>query len=271
MIDTHCHINIMVQKKPDQRMTEEMLAQCDAIVVRAHAAGVQQLITVGTSVAESRNCILLAQRYSTVSATIGVHPCDSVTQDGPLAVGQIVSELEQLLSTAEPHIVAIGEIGLDYYHQPYDAAHQKEVFIAQLELALRWNKPVVIHIRDAGVDALAVLRHYKDRLRGVVHCFSLDLAAAEELISWGWMIGIDGPVTYPKNSALREIVARVSLDGVLLETDAPFLPPQSLRGKSNCPSNLGIIADEIARVRGVSREEIIAATTANAQKLFNLL
>jgi len=270
MIDTHCHINIMVQKKPDQLMTEEMLAQCDAIVVRAREAGVRQLITVGTSVAESRNCILLAQRYPEISATIGVHPCDSVTQEGPLAVEKIVSELEKLLSDAESHIVAIGEIGLDYYHQPYDAVHQKEVFIAQLELALRWNKPVVIHIRDAGDDALSLLRQYKDRLRGVVHCFSLDRAAAEEIISWDWMIGIDGPVTYPKNNALRDIVAHVPFKGLLLETDAPFLPPQSLRGKPNCPSNLGIIAAEIARARGVSLEEVISITTANAQALFRL-
>jgi TatD DNase family protein len=270
MIDTHCHINIMVQKQPDQLMTEEILAQCDAIVVRAHTAGVQRLITVGTSVAESRNCILLAQRYSTVSATVGVHPCDSVTEEGPLAVGQILSQLEQLLSTAEQHIVAIGEIGLDYYHQPFDAAHQKEVFVAQLELAVRWNKPVVVHIRDAGADALCILRQYKDRLRGVVHCFSLDLAAAEELISWGWMIGIDGPITYPKNSALRDIVARMPLEGLLLETDAPFLPPQSMRGKQNCPSFLGIIAEEIARLKGVMYEEVVAITTINAQKLFVL-
>jgi TatD DNase family protein len=270
MIDTHCHINIMVQKKPDEQMTEDMLVACESIVARAVAAGIEQLITVGTSIPESHNCIALAARYLQVKATIGVHPCDSVTDTGVLSVAHIITDLEKMLHESSEHIVAIGEIGLDYYHTPYDAVHQKAVFIAQLDLAVRYNKPVVIHIRDAGDDALSILRQYKDRVRGVIHCFSLDKNAAEEVISWGWMIGIDGPVTYPKNHALRDIVATVPLEGLLLETDAPFLPPQALRGKPNCPSNLGIIAQEIARARGVSVKDIVAATTANAKKLFGI-
>jgi len=266
LIDTHCHLNIMTSKEPEAILTLTQLAELEPVLGRIAQAGIAEMITVGTSIPESLNCIMIAKKYPVVKATIGVHPCDITL---PLAT--IIAELEKFLCTYRAEIVAIGEIGLDYYHRPYDKETQASVFKAQLELAKKYDLPVVVHIRDAGEDAMAILASYKDSLRGVVHCFSQDLAAAQEIISWGWYIGIDGPLTYPKNSYLRELVATVPLTGILLETDAPFLPPQSLRGKKNCPSNLGIIAHAVADARGVDIATVIAQTTSNAQELFRLL
>jgi len=265
MIDTHCHLNIMVNKKPEELLMAEHFSEISLVVARAAGAGIKKMVCVGTSIPESRNCVEIAKQFPLVKATIGVHPCD-ITD----SVSVLIDSLEQLLRNNRQDIVAIGEIGLDYYHQPYDSLMQAAVFEAQLALAVKYDLPVVIHIRDAGDDALAILERYKDLLCGVIHCFSLDRAAAEKVISWGWYIGIDGPVTYPKNNALRELVATVPLSGILLETDAPFLPPQGLRGKPNCPSNLPIIAATIAQARGVLIEEVVAQTTANAKKLFRL-
>jgi len=258
----------MTEKAPEELLLPHHFLLIDGVMREAAAAGVSYLVSVGTSIPESHNCVSVAARYQShpvVKATIGVHPCDITASQA-----EIVADLEGILdSPLGSFVVAIGEIGLDYFHQPYDKAVQAQVFIAQLELAKRRNLPVVIHIRDAGADALAILEHYKDDLCGVIHCFSLDVAAAEKVISWGWYIGIDGPVTYPKNHALRETVATVPLTGILLETDAPFLPPQQLRGKPNSPANLQIIAQAIADARGVSLAEVVEQTTRNARKFFH--
>ena len=274
LIDTHCHLNIMANKEPEAPLTAAHFEEINAIIARAQEAGLSYLISVGTSLAESRNCIRLAERYDAVVATVGVHPCD-ITKD-PVVVRH---DLEGLLQKYRTHIVGIGETGLDYYHQPYNKDIQQQVFRDHLALAAQYNVPVVVHIRnaadaacidDAGRDALAILEEYKERVCGVIHCFSLDEAAARTVIGWGWYIGIDGPITYPKNSALRSLVAAVPLSGLLLETDAPFLPPQALRGKRNCPSNLGVIAEAIAQARGCTLQEVVEVTTCNAKKLFSL-
>jgi TatD DNase family protein len=265
MIDTHCHLNIMVNKQPEDLLVADHLDEIALIISRAQSAGIKKMICVGTSIPESRNCIAIAMRHSVVHATIGVHPCDIIQP-----IDLLITELEAMLIQYRAHIVAIGEIGLDYYHKPFDSEQQKKMFVAQLELAKKYDLPVVIHIREAGEDALAILENYKNCLRGVIHCFSLDKGAAEKIIGWGWYIGIDGPVTYPKNSGLRELIATVPLEAIVLETDAPFLPPQGLRGKPNCPSNLGIIAAEIASSRGISIIEVIEKTTTNAVTLFGL-
>lgn len=274
LIDTHCHLNIMVPKQPEAALEDFHFKEIELIVARARAAGLSHLISVGTSLEESLNCVRIAQRFSCVRATVGVHPCD-ITRD-PAA---LCSGLERLIQEHRDVIVGIGETGLDYYHQPYNKEVQQRVFRDHLDLAARYELPVVVHIRnaaagtsadDAGADALAILDEYKERVRGVIHCFSLDVDAARTVISWGWYIGIDGPITYPKNETLRALVAAVPLEGLLLETDAPFLPPQSLRGKKNCPSNLGVIAQTIAQSRGCSMAEIVLATNRNVRCLFVL-
>jgi len=274
LIDTHCHLNIMASKQPEERLTPELLASIAPIIEKVVSAGVTKMVTVGTSLAESYNCIAVAERYpSQVAATIGVHPCDVAGVDPE----DMITQMSDMLSVHKSAIVAIGEIGLDYYHLPHDKEAQKRIFSAQLELAAQHHLPVVIHIRDgllekAGNHALTLLRACRKRLKtGVIHCFSLDKKAAQEVISWGWYIGIDGPITYPKNQQLRDIVAAVPLSGLVLETDAPFLPPQEFRGKPNCPSNLVHVAQAIAQARKISYEEVAAATTKNARRLYGLV
>lgn len=267
LIDTHCHLNMMVAKQPDEALVPEHLPDIDSVVAAARLVGIGAIVNVGTSVVESQNSCLLARRYEDVFATVGVHPCDvSPSWQQDLAALKILLEDKQ-----RNKIVGIGETGLDYYHKPYDTERQAAAFRAQIELALAHDLPLVVHIREAGDDALKIIAEYRHSARGVIHCFSLDLAAAQEVIGWGWYIGIDGPVTYKKNDYLRQIVATVPLSGLLLETDAPFLTPQAMRGKQNSPIYLSYIANEIAAARGCTVAEVAAATTANAQRLFNIV
>jgi TatD DNase family protein len=265
-VDTHCHLNMMVDKKRDEEMTLQQLESVACIVEKAEQQGVSRLINVGTTINETRNSILLAQRYKNVFATVGIHPCDATS-----SWRKDLSEIRKMLDAHRDIVVGVGETGLDFYHKPYDANTQTSLFEAHIELALEYDLPLVVHVRDAGDEALKVLERYKAETRGVVHCFSLGLDAAQEVASWGnWHIGIDGPVTYPKNDWLREVVAVMPLDFLLLETDAPFLPPQQFRGKQNSPVHLPLIADAIAQARGCTRDDVAAITSKSAEKVFRL-
>jgi len=258
---------MMVQKDPEKLLTNEQLVLISDIISDEQAAGVTHLITVGTSVAESENCIAIAKHYDAVFATVGIHPCDA-SEDWE----HDFESIRRMVADAKDNrIVAIGEVGLDYYHTPYDAARQEACFRAHIELAIEYDLPLVVHIRDAGDDALRILSEYSEHTRGVIHCFSLDLDAAILVASWGWMIGIDGPVTYKKNKYLREIVRTIPLDdSILLETDAPFLTPQAVRGRPNHPAYIPYIAECIADENGISVEAVGRITTQNAKKLFGI-
>lgn len=264
-IDTHCHLNMMVQKERDQPLNATQIEELSCVVEAAQKVEVSTLINVGTSLAETRNSLALARRYDGVFATAGIHPCDVESK-----WQQQLVDLTALVRKHRHDLVAIGETGLDYYHKPFDVQVQAALFEGHIELALQSDLPLVVHVREAGDDALKIIEKYKNEARGVMHCFSLDLAAAQLLAEWGWYIGIDGPVTYPKNDWLRGVVATVSLEQILLETDAPFLPPQSRRGKQNSPVYIPEIAQEIARVRGCSIDDVGMITSANARRLFGL-
>ncbi len=266
-VDTHCHCNMMVQKEPEKPITDEQLLKISDILRNAQAEHVFHIINVGTSVVESENCIAIAKRYDAMSATVGIHPCDASEkwQEDFEHIKHMVS------NAADNRIVAIGEVGLDFYHKPYDAVRQEACFRAHIELAIEYDLPLVVHIRDAGSEALQILSEYKEETRGVIHCFSLDLEAAILVTSWDWMIGIDGPVTYKKNDSLREIVRTIPLENnILLETDSPFLTPQKFRGKPNSPAYLPLIAEQIAHENGIAVEEVARITTINAKRLFKL-
>lgn len=256
----------MVDKKRDEIMTHEQVASVAGIVDAAAEKGVSQIVNVGTTINETHNSIMLAQQYENVVATVGIHPCDTTA-----SWKKEIAEIEKMLMTHRDLIVGVGETGLDFYHKPYDQGLQTSLFEAHIELALKHDLPLVVHVRDAGDAALKVLERYKGEARGVLHCFSLDLGAARDIAAWGnWYIGIDGPVTYPKNDWLREVVATMPLEFLLLETDAPFLPPQAFRGKQNSPIHIPLIAEAIAQARGCSVDEVGAVTTQSAQKLFAL-
>lgn len=267
LIDTHCHFNMMVGKHPNDLLTEEECHSIALLIEQSRQKGIEGFINVGTSLQESYNSCRIAQLSPLVYATVGIHPCDATEE-----WQNDIRVLEELLEQRDTHkIVGIGETGLDYYHQPYDKQRQYAVFERHIELAKKYALPLVIHVRDAGDDALDILRACHTEVTGVIHCFSLGIDTALEVTSWkGWYIGIDGPVTYKKNEWLRETVSRVPLTSLLLETDAPFLAPQQYRGKPNRPEYLWCVAECIAHCRGLAIDEVSQVTSDNAQQLFAL-
>ncbi len=270
-IDTHCHLNIIENKPEDALLQERDFPLIAQVIDQAKAAGVEIIINVGTSIPESMNSMAIAKRFEHVYATVGIHPCDC-QPERVRNVHEGVAELKKLLVTRHQHkIVAIGEIGLDFYHKPFDVARQKDFFKAQIELALEYALPVVVHVREAGEETLRVLEEYiPNGLRGVIHCFAQNLDFAKTVSAWGFYMGIDAPIGYPKNQALRNVCTAIALDHFILETDAPFLPPQQYRGKRNYPAYIPLIAQMLAEVKSVDVAVIEEATTANAKKLFGV-
>ena len=255
----------MVKKNFDSLLTSKELEDAQHIIQEAHAAQVTRIINVGTSLIESKNCITLAQTYPTVYAAIGIHPNDCTS-----SWRTDLHEIEQLIKNDKKNIIlGIGECGLDRHYPGYHLQRQKDAFKAHIELALTYKKALVVHTRDARDETLYSLEEYKnDITRGIVHCFSEDYDFATTVISWGFSLGFGGTITYPKNNYLREILQKISIDDVVLETDAPFLPPQTIRGKQNSPQQIATIAAAIAQLKEESIETIAHATTANAQRIF---
>lgn len=263
-IDTHCHLGMMVQQE-EKKLSEEQLCLIDKIIDNVCNENVKIIINIGASACGSYNSILLAQRYQSVFATIGIHPCDC----DELWLKELV-DLEAFLKNKKKYkIVGIGETGLDFYHKPFNKERQKDAFKAHIELALNYTLPLVVHAREASDDVLKILEPYiKHGLTGVLHCFSHEDHVAQQLLDWNFYIGIDGHITYPKNNELRAIIKRVPLNKLLLETDAPFLPPQQFRGKQNSPRYIPLIAQFIAAIREINVQEVAQQTTANAYALF---
>ena len=267
LIDTHSHINIMIKDSFETRVTSEELERVPAIVHDAKHHNVSSIINVGTSLIESMNSITLARTYDMIYASVGIHPNDATSE-----WRKDFDELKVLCAHAKQNkIVAIGECGIDFHYEGYDAQRQYDAFRAQIELALEHNLPLIIHSRDAHDETLRCLDEYrKDKLSGTMHCYSGDLALAFDVIERGFLLGIGGTVTYPKNEMLRTVVKTVGLVSLILETDAPYLPPQSMRGKKNSPANVCVIARYIAELIDVTFEKVALITTGNATTLFAL-
>lgn len=265
-IDTHCHLNMMVKKTFDVQLREDDISCIARIVDEAASAGVSKIVNVGTSQTETYNAIAIAQRFSSVFATAGIHPCDCRAdwRKDFAAIIQLAFDKEK------NRIVAIGETGLDFYHKPFDKQRQIDAFKAHIELSLKTDLPLVIHVRHAADETLRVLEEYCTEIKGVQHCFMQDLDFARQLLAWGLFIGLDAPIGYPKNEQLRCVIAQVPLERIVLETDSPFLPPQQYRGKQNSPKYIPLIAQELADIKDVSLAEIERLTTCNAQNLFNI-
>ena len=251
LIDTHCHL-----QDPD------LLPQLDEILARAAEAGVEKMVCVGYDMPSSRAAVNIAARYKQVYAAIGVHPhdADSYSDDAE-------RELRQL--AAHPKVVAIGEIGLDYYRDLTPRELQKEVFIRQIHLAHELNKPIVIHDRDAHEDTLTILKQEKGGLYGgIMHCFSGHLPMAKELIKENFYISFAGPLTFKNNKKGQEAAAGLPMDRLLVETDCPYLSPEPKRGKTNEPANVRYTAQKLADLKGKTLEETAYLTNLNAHKIF---
>ncbi len=270
LTDTHCHLDL---EKFDEDRAE--------VLERAWTAGLTRILIPGLDLPSSRRAVKLAASHPNLFAAIGVHPNDSLTwNEASLA------ELRQLAGAQRPKIVAIGEIGLDYYWNEAPRDHQRRVLAAQLALAAELQLPVILHLREAGDapagdcarDLLDILEPWVENLRvtdnplvqrpGVLHSFSGSWEIAARALDLNFFLGLTGPVTYKNAQARREVAARIPLKCLLLETDAPFLAPVPQRGQRNEPAFVGHIADKIAEIHSRNPAEIAAQTTANAARLF---
>lgn len=249
--DTHAHYD-------DKAFDEDR----DGLLNNLHEKGVELIIDPGCTLESSEAAIELAEKYSFVYAAVGIHPEElSDFTDGKL------KEIEKLAK--HPKCAAIGEIGLDYYWDDTHKQEQKELFIRQIELALRLDRPVIIHDREAHGDSLEIVSRYKE-LRGVFHCYSGSAEMAAELLKMGWYLGFDGPVTYKNARKVIEVLEICPSDRMLIETDSPYLSPVPMRGKRNDSSNLEYVVGKIAQIKGESFEEICRITMENGKRLFNI-
>lgn len=266
LVDTHCHINMMIKSTFDTPLQKKDLPLAKIIIEQAEAHNVNTIINVGTRSIENENCILLARTFDQVFATVGIHPNDSDTWQEDFEL------LKKWTASKEKNkIVGIGECGIDMHYPNYNLSRQRDAFKAQIELALEHDLALVVHSRDAYDETLLILEEYKhDITRATMHCFSYDQTFANTVTNWNFVLGIGGTITYPKNEALRNIVKNTPLKNIVLETDAPFLPPQAIRGKQNHPKEIATIAHFIANLQGESFDTIAQTTTDNALKLFGL-
>jgi TatD DNase family protein len=248
VIDSHTHLHICEQPDPE-------------LIEAAAEAGVMKMLTVGTDGGSSRLALAAAEAFPQVYAAVGRHPNAATGFDD-----NDLAELEAL--AAHPRCLAIGETGLDYYRDGAPRADQERAFIAQLELARRVGKPVVIHTREADDDTLALLYEHAQGVKVILHCFSLGSRIAECLEQPDWWISFAGNVTYPKNDDLRAAALRVPAGRLLVETDAPYLSPVPLRGKPNVPANVRRTAELLAVERRVSYAELEQGVEAAAAAVF---
>jgi TatD DNase family protein len=255
LVDTHAHLDFPQFDNDRERVIE-----------RAATADVKAIINVGADLVSSQAAVALAEAYPQVYAAVGVHPHDAKT-----LTKEVLEELRALAS--HPKVVAIGEIGLDFYRDLSPRDKQRQAFRQQLALAREVGKPVIIHDREAHKEVMAILRRWAEGSHesvGVLHCFSGNLAMAQEAIELGFYISIAGPVTFQNARRLRELVRQLPLEKLLIETDCPYLTPHPHRGKRNEPAYVKFVAQEVARVRATSLEEVARSTSDNAHSLFAL-
>jgi TatD DNase family protein len=260
LTDTHCHL--------DFDWFDDDRAQ---VIERAREADIQKLLNPGISVQSSQIAIHLADTFREVYAAVGVHPNDGSSWDS-----DSLSRIRELSS--HPKVIAIGEIGLDYYRKRTPPELQRRIFLEQLELAAELSLPVVIHSREAMGDMLNILSEWHAGLEinqpglakfpGVLHSFSGNAAEAETVCSLNFLVGITGPVTFQKAVELQDLVIRLPLRSLLIETDAPFLTPHPYRGKRNEPARVKLVAEKVAELRQESYTTITETTAENAAKLF---
>lgn len=260
LVDTHAHLD-------SSRYDRDRAA----VISRALDAGVTQMITIGGSLEASRRAVALAQEYPFLYAAVGIHPHNAVDLNGA-----VLAELRQLAQ--QPKVVAVGEIGLDFFRDLSPRDVQRRAFQAQLAWAARLGRPVVIHDRDAHQEVVDILADWAagqahsplaGRL-GVLHTFSGDLSMAERAIELGFYLSIAGPVTYQNARDLPEVVRSVPLERLMVETDCPWLAPHPHRGKRNEPAYVRLVAEQIAALRGIELATVAQVTTANARRLFGL-
>lgn len=254
LIDSHCHINDPLFNKEPKKYVDE-----------ANLSGVSVMLVVGYDVPSSKEAVKIAHQFENVYASVGIIPSEIANyKEGDL------EEIEKLLS--DDKVIAVGEIGLDYYWIKDEnlKAKQKELFIAQIELANKYNLPIDIHCREAYEDLLTILKNHKVNKKGIIHCYSSSLEMSKLFIAEGYILGIGGVVTFKNALKLKEVAKHVPSNAYVLETDAPYLTPTPHRGEVNHSKYLNFIAQEIANLKGIDVSDVINETTSNFKRLFSL-
>ncbi len=253
LIDSHAHLD-------SSRFHKDL----DEVLKRAQEYGVDKIINIGCNMESSKKTTSLSERYDQIWSVVGFHP-----HDAKEVKESDWDELDKL--TDHPKVVGVGEMGLDYYRDLSPRKKQQEVFRRQIQVAKKKKMPIVVHDRDAHEEVFAVLKEEKaGENKGVMHCYSGDLEFAKKCMDMGFYISIAGPVTFKKTSRLKEVAKSIPNDRLLVETDCPYLAPEPYRGKRNEPAYVKYVAAKIAELRGMSYEEIVAATRENTCRLFKL-
>ena len=254
IIATHCHLN-----------DEALFKDLDSVISRALSAGVEKMIVIGWDKASSELAIKIAEQYDFVYAIIGFHPEN---------IFDINDEIlyETLNLYKHPKVVGIGEIGLDYHWTKESDKRelQKQYFIKQIDFANKVRLPISIHSREAFNDTIEILKQHKPMHGGVMHCYSGSVENINDVINLNLYIGLDGPVTFTNAKNPKEVAAEVPLEKIVVETDCPYLSPHPLRGTINEPSNISLIVDAIAEIRGMSKKHLLDVLYQNSCRLFNL-
>ena len=252
LIDSHTHLQVSQYNKDR-----------DAVLKRAQTAGVATILIIGIDLETSLGAIELADKHENLYATVGMHPHDAkkLTPD-------VLKTFRELLQ--HPKVIALGEIGLDYYRNFSPPNVQKDAFQKQLDIAEKMEMPIIIHNRDAYMDILPILESRQGQIQGVLHCFTGNIELMERSVEIGFHIGIGGIVTYPNAKEMQAVACKVPSDRLLIETDCPWLAPQFHRGKRNEPSYIQAVAEKIAELRNTSVETIGEITTNNFKVLFGI-
>ncbi len=252
-IDTHVHLN-----------ADQYENDVEEVITRALDAGVSKMIVVGFDRKTINRAMELTELYPFIYAVVGWHPVDAID-----CTKEDLQWIESL--AAHPKVVGIGETGLDYHWDKSPKDIQQKVFREQIQLAKKVNLPIIIHNRDATADVVRILKEEDaGKVGGIMHCYGGSVETAKECIDMNFMISLGGPVTFKNARMPKEVAAEIPLDKLLIETDAPFLAPHPYRGKRNEPSYVTLVAEEIARLKELSIEEVAKATTENALKIFNI-
>ena len=259
LFDSHCHLD-------DERFDEDR----EEIIEKIKESGVTKLVSAGYSIEGSRKGVELSKKYEFIYTTCGLSP-----NDIPQTEEELWKDIEKIKKIVEENlkykkIVAIGEIGLDYYWEKDNEKRklQKEAFVKQIELANDFNLPIVIHTRDAVMDTIEILKKNNVNKKGVFHCCPLNRELVKEALKLDFYISFAGPVTFKNSKNANEIIQMVPNDKILIETDSPYLSPEPLRGKRNDPRNVKYIAQKIAEVKGLSIDEVAEFTNQNTKKFF---
>lgn len=253
IVDSHAHLD-------DKAFDEDR----EVLIEKLKESGISAVMNISAGLTSAKTSLELAKKYDFIYTSIGVHPCETeeLTEDN---FTQLIAYL------SEEKVKAIGEIGLDYYWKEPEKEIQEYWFRKQLQLAREKKLPIIIHSREAAADTYRIMKEEKaDQLEGVIHCYSYTKETARDYLNWNYYFGIGGVVTFQNAKKLKEAVEYIPLSNILLETDSPYLAPIPYRGKRNSPLNLNLIADEIAKIKGITTEEVIRTTTENSKKLYGI-